>query len=366
MSLKIGIIGLPNVGKSTLFNALVGEQLAQVANFPFCTIEPNIAIVPVPDKRLFKLAETVGVDTVIPATIEFVDVAGLIEGASHGEGLGNQFLGNIRTVDALLHVVRCFENPNVVHIRDLPDPVADIEIIHTELALADFQQIAKMIEKLVRQIKGDIKLKPQLDMAEAIKEFVGQGKPLWLYPDKDSPTFRELNQSAQFLTAKRMIYIANVDEESLPDGNKYSAAVDAYARNLGAQSITICAELEHGMATLSREEQQEYLALSGITDTSLDKVITASYQLLDLISFFTFNQNEARAWTIKQGWTAPKAAGQIHTDFETGFIRAEVASFEEFIQHGSWAALKAVGHSRSEGRNYRVQDGEVVLFRVNP
>ncbi len=365
MSLRIGIVGLPNVGKSTLFNALVGEQLAHVANFPFCTIEPNIAVVPVPDERLNQLSEVVKVTNVIPATIEFVDVAGLIEGASQGEGLGNQFLGNIRNVDALLHVVRCFEDPNVLHIREKPDPVADIEIIHTELSLADFQQLEKMTEKLSRQVKGDIKLKPQLEMAERIKAYVGAGKPLWTFPEKDSPEFNELNQAAQFLTAKKMLLIANVDEDALPDGNIYSRAVETYAENNNIQSIMICADLEHGMTALSEAEQKEYLAISGITETSLDKVITASYQLLNLISFFTFNQTEARAWTIVNGWTAPQGAGQIHTDFEKGFIRAEVAGYDDFIQYGSWGALKAEGLARSEGRGYPIQDGEVILFRFN-
>ena len=298
MNLRVGIVGLPNVGKSTLFNALVGEQLAHVANFPFCTIEPNIAVVPVPDVRLEQLAEVVKVSKVIPATIEFVDVAGLIEGASQGEGLGNQFLGNIRNVDAILHVVRCFEDPNVLHIRDLPDPVADIEIIHTELALADYQQLEKMTEKFIRQVKGDIKLQPQLEMAEQIKEFVGAGNPLWTFPKNNSPTFRVLNQSAQFLTAKKMIFIANVDEDSLPGGNDYSREVETFAEEYGVQSITICADLEHGMTALSEEEQSEYLTISGITETSLDKVITTSYHILNLISFFTFNEKSPHMKTL--------------------------------------------------------------------
>lgn len=365
MNLKIGIIGLPNVGKSTTFNALVKEQNAQVANYPFCTIEPNIAIVPVPDPRLDQLANCVGVDKVIHATIEFIDVAGLVQGASKGEGLGNQFLGNIRNVDAVLHVVRCFDDPNVIHISENPDPKEDTEIINTELSLADYQQIEKRIEKLSRQVKGDKNLQPLLDMAYLAKDYLAEGKPLWGFPDRGDPAFIELNKELQFLTAKRVIYLANLDEESIDSGNQYYETTREIARNQNAQVLKICAELEEEMIRLSPQEQKEYLAMAGITQSGLDQVIRASYEILNLISFFTFNQEEARSWTIEDGWTAPMAAGQIHTDFEKGFIRAEIADFEIFIQHGSWAALKNAGKSRLEGRNYIVKDGEVILFRFN-
>ena len=365
MNLKIGIIGLPNVGKSTTFNALVKEQNAQVANYPFCTIEPNIAIVPVPDSRLDNLAEIVGVDRVIHATIEFVDVAGLVKGASKGEGLGNQFLGNIRNVDAVLHVVRCFEDPNVIHVSEFPNPKEDIEIINTELSLADYQQIEKRLEKLSRQVKGDKNLQPLLDMAIEVKDYLAEGKPLWLFNSKEDPGFIELNKELQFLTAKPVIYLANLDEESITQGNSYYKAAQEIASMQETQIIKICAELEAELISLSPEEQTEYLSMAGIEQSGLDQVIRAGYDILNLISFFTFNEDEARSWTIEKGWTAPQAAGQIHTDFEKGFIRAEIADYETFIQYGSWSTLKNAGKSRLEGRNYIVKDGEIILFRFN-
>lgn len=365
MSLKIGIIGLPNVGKSTTFNALVQEQFAQVANYPFCTIEPNVAVVPVPDERLSKLAALVDVDVVIPATIEFVDVAGLVKGASKGEGLGNKFLGNIRNVDAILHVVRCFEDQNVAHIGEELDPVNDIEIINTELALADYEQIEKRIEKLSRQIKGDSKLQPLLSMAEEIETFLATGKPLWSFPNKNSDAFIELNKELQFLTAKPVLYLANLDENSLEEGNTYYREAVKYTDTYNIKLIKLCAELEQELISLDPDEKEEYLAMAGITQTGLDQIIKEGYRMLNLISFFTFNQTEARAWTIKQGWTAQQAAGKIHTDFERGFIKAEIVSFEKFVQHGGWTALKNAGALRIEGKNYIVQDGEVILFRYN-
>ena len=365
MSLKIGIIGLPNVGKSTTFNALVKEQNAQVANYPFCTIEPNIAVVPVPDPRLDHLAEIVGVERIIHTTIEFVDVAGLVKGASKGEGLGNQFLGNIRNVDAVLHVVRCFDDPNVIHISERPHPKEDIGIINTELSLADHQQIEKRIEKLSRQVKGDKKLQPVLDMALVVKDFVAEGNPLWSFPQRSDPAFIELNYELQFLTSKRVIYLANLDEDSIEQGNQYFQEAQKIAQIQGAQIIKICAELEQEMISLSPMDQEEYLAMAGISQSGLDQVIRSSYDILNLISFFTFNEVEARSWTITEGWTAPQAAGQIHTDFEKGFIRAEIAAYETFVEYGSWTALKNAGKSRLEGRNYVVQDGEVIHFRFN-
>ena len=365
MSLKIGIVGLPNVGKSTTFNALVQEQNAQVANYPFCTIEPNIAVVPVPDERLYRLANIVGVKNVIPATIEFVDVAGLVEGASKGEGLGNKFLGNIRNVDAILHVVRCFNDPNVIHISEELNPVNDIEIINTELALSDYDQIEKRIEKLKRQIKGDIKLKPLLAMAEKIKTHLSQGLLLWSFADKFEEEFITLNHELQFLTAKPVLYLANLDENSIEKGNQYYDEVKAFLKKQNSDIIRLCAELEQELITLDDREKSEYLEMAGISHTGLDQIIKEGYRILDLISFFTFNKTEARAWTIKKGWTAPQAAGIIHTDFERGFIKAEVVSYEKFIHYGSWSELKTAGVSRIEGRNYVVRDGEVILFRYN-
>jgi GTP-binding protein YchF len=363
--MKIGIIGLPNVGKSTTFNALIKEQNAEVANYPFCTIEPNKAIVPVPDARLDRLAELVGVSRVIHATVQFMDVAGLVKGASQGEGLGNQFLGNIRDVDAILHVVRCFDDPNVVHVSAKPDPENDIDVINTELALADLQQLERRIEKLESQIKGDIKLKPMFDLALDMKDALGRGQPLWLFAGRDDPNYNILNSESRFLTAKPVIYAANVDENGLVEDGDYVTAARRMAEAQHTQIFKLCAKLEEDIAQLPPEEAAEYLSLSGITESGLDQLIRAGFQLLGLISFFTFNEEEVRAWTIHQGITAPQAASVIHTDFERGFIQAQIAEFEVFEQHGSWAALKAAGLLRIEGKEYVVQDGEVIKFRFN-
>jgi GTP-binding protein YchF len=365
MGLRIGIIGLPNVGKSTTFNALVQEQQAQVANYPFCTIEPNKAIVPVPDPRVERLADLVKVERVIHATIEFVDVAGLVKGASQGEGLGNQFLGNIRDVDAILHIVRCFEDSNVVHVSARPSPVEDIEVINTELALADYQQLEKRIEKLERQVKGDKGLGPVLEMANTLLDTLAAGTPLWDHPAKDSPAFIALNSEMRFLTAKPVIYLGNVAEEDLTNESEIVAQARQYAAGHSVEFLTLCSKLEEDIIEFSESEREEYLEISGIEARGLDRIIRASYDLLGLISYFSFNDQEVRAWTIKQGWTAPQAAGQIHTDFETGFIKADVAAFDIFEQHESWAGLKAAGLLRSEGREYIVQDGDVIYFRFN-
>jgi GTP-binding protein YchF len=307
----------------------------------------------------------VEVDQVIHATIEFVDVAGLVRGASRGEGLGNQFLGNIRDVDAILHVVRCFDDPNVVHVSAAPDPREDIEIINTELALADMQQLERKIEKLERQVKGDRSLQPQLEMARALLDPLGEGTPLWALPQQNDPAFAALNREMRFLTAKPVIYAANVDEESLGEENEYVRQARAVAREQGAELIVLCARLEEEMAGLTDEERHDFLALSGVAESGLEQIIRQGYGILDLISYFTFNQKEVRAWTIHRGWTAPQAAGVIHTDFERGFIRAEVVHFDTFVEYGSWAAIKAAGRLRSEGRDYVVQDGDVILFRFN-
>lgn len=365
MSLNIGIVGLPNVGKSTTFNALTKEQNAQVANYPFCTILPNKAIVPVPDERVHRLAELVGVAQAIPATIEFVDIAGLVKGASQGEGLGNQFLGNIRDADAIIHVVRCFDDPNVVHVSAHPDPRADIEIINTELALADMQQLERKIERLEGQAKGDKTLRPLLEMAHALHEHFGTGLPATQFGQWADPACQALHQEMRFLTAKPVIYAANVDEDGLAQDNAYVREARAVVAEQGAQMIKLCARLEEEMAGLTDAERHEYLALSGVMESGLEKIIRMGYGLLGLISFFTFNKQEARAWTIRAGWMAPQAAGVIHTDFARGFIRAEVAPFALFAEYGSWTAVKAAGHLRIEGREYVVQDGDVIYFRFN-
>lgn len=365
MALSIGIVGLPNVGKSTVFNALTKAQYAEVANYPFCTIKPNRAIVPVPDRRLEKLAELTKAPETIYATIEFVDIAGLVKGASHGEGLGNQFLGNIRDTDAILHVVRCFDDPNVVHVSGEIYPREDIETVNVELALADLQQLERKIERLFGQVKGDKRLKPVLDMALSLKSCVEKGQPVSLCAEQENELFQDLAKEMRFLTSKPTIYAANVDEESLTEDNSYVRQVREMAHELNSEVVKLCAKLEEELTGMSEEEQQEYLELSGIKESGLEQTIQRSYESLDLITFFTFNENEVRAWTIQKGWTAPRAAGVIHTDFERGFIRAEVLSYQTFDQYGSWGAARAAGALRLEGKDYIVQDGDVIFFRFN-
>jgi len=365
MSLSIGIVGLPNVGKSTLFNALTKEQNAQAANYPFCTIEPNKAIVPVPDERVEKLSQLSQSAKTIYATVEFVDVAGLVKGASQGEGLGNKFLGNIRDVDAIVHVVRAFDDDNIVHVSGQPTPRDDIEVINTELALADLQQLERKVEKLGREARTNKELVPLLEMAKKLQDYIGEGAPLWAYEERDSETFRELNQDMRFLTAKPVIYAANVDEETLAEDNEYVREARAIAQEQGAEIIKLCAKLEQEMAGLTDEERYEYLSLSGVEESGLEKVIRKGYEMLGLISYFTSGEKESRAWTIHRGWTAPQAAGVIHTDFEKGFIRAEVTPFDTFTEYGKWADAKSEGQVQLEGREYEVKDGDVILFRFN-
>ena len=365
MSLSIGIIGLPNVGKSTAFNALTRAQNAEVANYPFCTIQPNKAIVPVPDERLDKLHKLVGVPDKIYATIEFLDIAGLVEGASHGEGLGNQFLGNIRDADAIVHVVRCFEDPNVVHVSPQPEPRVDIEIVNTELIMADLQQLEGKMERLESQVKGDRKTYgPILKLAGQLKDYLESGRPIATYPDQD-PTFIEFNREMRFLTAKPVIFAVNVGEESLTGDNPCIEEVRQVAAEQDAEIIVLSAEMEAELVGLSDEERQEYLELVAVEESGLDQLIRKSYHLLNLISYFTMNENEVRAWTIQDGWTAPRAAGVIHTDFERGFIRAEVIDFDTFATHGGTAEARAAGQLRVEGKEYVVQDGDVIYFRFN-
>ncbi|MEA3351305.1 MAG: redox-regulated ATPase YchF [Chloroflexota bacterium] len=367
MSLKIGIVGLPNVGKSTVFNALTGTQNADVANYPFCTIKPNQAIVPLKDARVDKLQELVGVPNAIYATIEFVDIAGLVKGASQGEGLGNQFLGNIRDVDAIVHTVRCFDDHNVVHVSGELDPRADIDTINIELAIADMEQLERKIEKLSSSVKGDKKLRPVLQSAKSLKEHLDSGNPVSSYSDQGNAAFQALIKEMRFLTNKPVIYTANVDETGLAeiDASAYSRTVKDFAAEHNAGFVILCAKLEEEMVDMTPEEQREFLQLAGAEESGLDQIVRKGFETLNLISFFTKNENEVRAWNIPQGTTAPKAAGHIHTDFERGFIRAEVISYERFTQYGSDTALKAAGMMRSEGKDYIVQDGDVILFRFN-
>lgn len=365
MGLTIGIIGLPNVGKSTVFNALTGAQNAVVANYPFCTIQPNRAIVPLPDARVEKLAQMIGVPETIHATVEFVDIAGLVRGASKGEGLGNQFLGNIRDTDAILHIVRCFDDPNVVHVSDKPDPVSDIETINIELCLADIEQLERKIERLSGAAKGDRKLLPALETASDLLSHLERGYPVSGYPDQDNDQFKNLARELRFLTGKPFMYVANVDEGGLTAPNHCLEAARKVAEKHSAELIVLSAKLEADVLDLSAEERREYLLLSGVSESGLGQVIHRSFEILGLISFLTKNEREVRAWEIPRGTTAPEAAGKIHTDFERGFIRAEVASFDTYLEYGSDSAIKAAGKMRLEGRDYIVQDGDVIYFRFN-
>ena len=365
MALGIGIVGLPNVGKSTTFNALTKEQNALAANYPFATIEPNTAIVPVPDNRMDKIVEIAQPKSIVPATVEFVDIAGLVQGASTGEGLGNQFLGNIRDTDAIVHVVRCFEDENIIHVSEIPDPASDIDIINTELLLADLQQLERKIERLIRQSRTEKDARPILEVAEELKSQLEEGRAVAAYPDRENAAFKTLVNEMRFITAKPVIYAANVDEDGLAEDNEFVAAVRAYAAEQNAEVIKICAKLEEDMAGLSDEERSEFLEMAGAEESGLDKIIRSSYAALGLISYFTQGPQEVRAWTIRKGWKAPQAAGVIHTDFEKGFIRAQVISYDNFIKHGSEVAAKQAGDMGTEGKEYVVKDGDVMLFLFN-
>ena len=365
MSLSIGIVGLPNVGKSTLFNALTRAQNALAANYPFSTIEANHAVAPLADERLTRLQRWVGVEKAIRARVDFVDVAGLVKGAHKGEGLGNHFLGHIRHVDAIAHVVRCFDDENVVHVHAQPHPADDIAVINTELALADLQQLERQLEKLEREVKASRKLQPRLDMARRVEAFIGEGEPLRHFAGRDDPEFVALDFEMRFLTAKPVIYVANIGEDGLQSGNGHLEAAREVAAAEGSDLIAICASLEGEMAAMSDEERAEYLEMYGLAGSSLERLIRKSYDLLGLISYFTFNEDETRAWTIRRGWTAPQAAGVVHSDMERGFIRAEVIPFDVFEQYQDRNAIREAGLLQVEGRDYVVSDGDVILFRFN-
>lgn len=365
MSLSVGIVGLPNVGKSTVFNALTGAQNAEVANYPFCTIQPNRAIVPLRDPRLEKLQKLVKVKNIIFATIEFLDIAGLVKGASKGEGLGNQFLSHIRNADALIHVIRGFDDPNVVHIHGELNPREDIDVIQMELALADLAQLERKISKLESEIKGDRSLAPILEFSLGLKEHLAMGKAIGSYPVIDSTIYKELVQEMRFLTAKPIIFVVNVDETGLSEPTPEVTSVCDIANTMGASVVVLCAKLEEELVDMTPSESQEFLDLVGIKSSGLDQVVQKGFDALCLISFFTKNETEVRAWTIPDGTKAPGAAGRIHTDFERGFIRAEVVPFETFARSGSDAAVRAAGYMRSEGKDYTIQDGDVILFRFN-
>jgi len=365
MALSIGIVGLPNVGKSTTFNALTKEQNAEAANYPFCTIEPNKAIVPLPDSRIDELSKLVNPERIQNATVEFVDIAGLVEGASKGEGLGNQFLGNIRETSAIVHVVRCFDDENVIHVNTTPDPESDVAVINTELIMADIEQIERKMERLSRQVKGDKTLQPILDLCERLKDHLNQGQPASGYDEQDSELYLELNQELRLISAKKVIFAANVDEDGLSEDNGYVTKLRDIANQQNAEVVKLCAKVEEEMAGISDEERMEFLESMGAEESGLEQVIHKGYEALGLISYFTAGVKEVRAWTIERAWTAPQAAGVIHTDFERGFIRAEVISYDNYIEHKSEGAAKAAGVMAVEGKEYIVQDGDVMHFRFN-
>jgi GTP-binding protein YchF len=360
----MGIVGLPNVGKSTLFNALTRTAAAQAANFPFCTIEPNVGDVAVPDARLDRLAEIAGSKQIIPARMTFVDIAGLVKGASKGEGLGNQFLANIRETDAIAHVLRCFEDGDVTHVEGRVDPVADAEVIETELMLADLESVEKRRAGLVRKLKGGDKDAVQADrLLAAAQAALEEGRPARTVPvdAEDARAWRLL----QLLTAKPVLYVCNVDEASAASGNAFSQAVAAMAAEQGAASVVISAQIEEEISKLEPEEAEMFLSEMGLEEAGLDRLIRAGYALLHLETYFTVGPKEARAWTIPQGTPAPKAAGVIHGDFEKGFIRAETIAFEDFVTLGGEQKAKDAGKMRSEGKSYVVKDGDVLHFLFN-
>ncbi len=365
MGLSIGIVGLPNVGKSTLFNALTKAQIAEAANYPFCTIEPNKAVVPVPDDRLEELAALVNPARIVYSTVDFVDIAGLVKGASKGEGLGNQFLANIRETDAVLEVVRCFDNGDVVHVDGSINPLRDIEVIETELILADVQTVEKKIDRLQKAFKGDKNLKAVLEDAEYLLKFMNEGNPALLYPGRDKETVKDLFGEMRLMTSKKIIYCANVDEDGLSGDNGYVETVKSYALTKGADAVKISAKVEEELVGLDEKERKEFLDSYGVKESGLEKIIRTGFHTLGLISYFTAGPKEVKAWTIRKGWKAPQAAGVIHTDFEKGFIRAEVIAYEDYIKYKTETACRAAGVIRIEGKDYTVNDGDVMHFLFN-
>lgn len=359
--MKLGVVGLPNVGKSTLFNAIT-KAGAAAANYAFCTIEPNVGVVAVPDERLDKLAALYDSKKITPTTLEFVDIAGLVRGASKGEGLGNKFLSHIREVDAIVHVVRCFDDENIIHVDGSVDPVRDMETINLELIFADLESLERRIAKAQSMLKADKKYTEDADRLEKMKAWLEAGKPLRSMPaDEDTKEF----VNAQFLlTSKPVIYVANVDESGL-GGNAYTEKVKAAAAAEGAECVVLCAKLEEDLSELSDEERAMFMEEYGLAESGLDKLVKASYKLLGLISYLTAGEKETRAWTIVKGTKAPQAAGKIHSDFEKGFIRAEIVDYETLLECGSFAAAKEKGKVRSEGKDYVMRENDVVLFRFN-
>ncbi len=365
MGLSIGLVGLPNVGKSTTFNALTKAQNAEAANYPFCTIEPNKATVPVPDKRLDALAKIVNPERIQYSTLDFVDIAGLVKGASKGEGLGNKFLSNIRETEVILQIVRCFEDDNIVHTEGRIDPLSDVEIIESELILADIEVLTNRIERLKKQAKNEKDAVALLAFAEELAEFLGEGNLARNFPKADSEMFEQLNREVRLLSAKEIMYGANVDEDGLVEDNAFVIALKDHAAKTGCEVIKLCAKIEEELVELEDDERDEFLRDLGVEESGLEQIIRKGFDKLGLMSYFTAGVKEVRAWTIRKNSTAPKAAAAIHNDFEKGFIRAEVIAYKDFVECGGEAKSKEAGKMRLEGKEYIVQDGDIMHFRFN-
>jgi GTP-binding protein YchF len=361
--LRAGIVGLPNVGKSTLFNALVANAKADAANFPFCTIEPNVGVVAVPDERLQVLAKISDSEQIVPTRVEFVDIAGLVKGASKGEGLGNQFLANIREVDAIVHVVRCFDDDDIIHVSGSVDPVRDIEVINLELALSDLSQVERRIERTRKQARSNKDAQLELEALEKLSAGLNEGKSVRHIPLSEEET--EAVKTLGLLTSKPIIYAANVSEDDLATGNEWVEQVRQIAATENAQVVVVSAQVESELVELPEEERADFLASLGVEEGGLKSLIRATYELLGLRTYFTTGPKETRAWTINAGMKAPQAAGTIHTDFERGFIRAETVAYKDLVTSGSMNGAKEKGLLRSEGKEYVVQEGDVMLFRFN-